>query len=98
MYGITTITPKGQTTIPEELRTLLAIQPGDKALYQQADPSTKKYVVQVISSKNVVNDLFGSLNPDGKIKYVPLSVVREKAGFSLGRYYERKAKLATRKK
>ena len=76
MYGPTTITTKGQVTIPEEVRLFLNAQSGDKALFMPVDK--KRFVVDIISTKNVVNELFGSLNPTGKIKYVPLSVIRKK--------------------
>lgn len=87
MYGITNVTSKGQNTIPEELRLLLHIQPGDKIIYQEADLSQRKYTAEVVSTKNVVDRLYGSLYRPG-IKYVPIEVARKKAGYLLGKKYD----------
>jgi bifunctional DNA-binding transcriptional regulator/antitoxin component of YhaV-PrlF toxin-antitoxin module len=88
MYGITTVTTKGQHTTPEEVRLLLDIQPGDKIIYEKVEPKKKRASFRVIKTKNVIEELAGSLNPDGKIKYVPYSKVREQAGILLGKKYE----------
>ena len=90
MYGITSMTSKGQVTIPEAARKLLGALPGDKFLFDDVDPKTKKGTFKVISSKNVVGELFGALNPDGKIPYVPLHIARQKAGCLLGKKYNLK--------
>ncbi|MBI3558994.1 AbrB/MazE/SpoVT family DNA-binding domain-containing protein [Candidatus Gottesmanbacteria bacterium] len=87
MYGTTAVTSKGQNTIPEELRLLLHIQTGDRILYRQADLIKKQYVAEVVSTKNIVEELFGSLNPRGKIKYVPIEIARKEAGKLLGEKY-----------
>lgn len=84
--NISTVTTKGQATIPEEIRLLLQIQPGDKIFYQQADPVRKQYTAQVVSSKNAVDRLYGSLHRPG-MKYVPIEVARKKAGALLGKKY-----------
>lgn len=86
MYGITSVTSKGQNTIPEELRLLLHIQPGDKIIYQEADKVKKQYTASVVSTKSVVDRLYGSLYRPG-IKYVPIEVARKKAGYLLGKKY-----------
>ncbi len=90
MYGITTITTKGQVTLPESARRALGAQVGDKVIFEQVDLKTKTGTYKVISSKNVVDELFGALNPDGKIPYIPYNVAREKAGFLLRKKYKLK--------
>lgn len=87
MYGITSMTSKGQVTIPESMRKALGAEPGDRFIFDQADPKAKRGAFKIVSSKNVVDELFGALNPDGKIKYVPLHIVRQKAGYLLGEKY-----------
>lgn len=47
----------------------------------------KKVTVEIIKTKNIIEALAGSLNPDGKIKYVPIEIAREKAGYLLGLKY-----------
>lgn len=83
MYGPTTITSKGQVTIPEEVRLLLNTQPGDKFLFTP-NASKKQFVVDVISAKNVVEELAGSLYRPG-MKYVPINIARKKVGLFLAK-------------
>lgn len=85
MYGITTITTKGQVTIPEPMRKALGVEPGDKFVFDQVDPKSKRGSFKVVPS-GVVDRTFGSLNSK-KIPYVPLSIVRQKAGELLGKKY-----------
>lgn len=83
MYGMSTVTSKGQATFPQDLRLLLGIVPGDK-LYFEADLETKTIKVKK-ASKNIVAELSGSLrSPFG---YVPISVARQKAGEALAKKY-----------
>lgn len=82
MYGPTTITTKGQVTIPEEVRLLLNAQPGDKALFSPI-PQKKRIVIDIIPTKNVVDRLYGSLK--SKVPYAPQKVVREKVGLALAK-------------
>lgn len=78
MYGPTTITTKGQVTIPEEMRLLLNTQPGDKFLFSPT-LNKKQFIVDVVSTKNVVEELAGSLyRPE--MKYVPINIARKKVG------------------
>ena len=57
----------------------LNIQPGDKILYKNPDPVKKEATIKVVSTKNVVDRLAGSLHRPG-IKYVPMNVARRKIG------------------
>lgn len=92
MYGVTTMTSKGQVTIPSSMRKALGAQPGDKLLFDHVDPKTKKGTFKVVSSKNVVEELFGSLKGDSDVPYVPLHTARQKAGELLGKKLEEKLK------
>ena len=83
----TTVTSKGQSTIPGELRLLLNIFPGDKISYQMTNIQKKQFMGEVISTQNVVEELGGSLNPSGKIKYIPYHLARKIAGKALTRKY-----------
>lgn len=78
MYGPTTITSKGQVTIPEELRLLLNTKPGDKFLFRPTK-TEKQFVVDIVSSENIVEELAGSLHRPG-MKYVPINIARKKIG------------------
>lgn len=83
MFGTSTVTTKGQATFPQDLRLILGIKPGDK-LYFEADLQTKTIKVKK-ASKSIVDELAGSLkSPFG---YVPISIVRQKAGEALGKKY-----------
>lgn len=85
--NISKVTTKYQATIPEEIRLSLGIQVGDRIMYKDSNPKKKEAVIKVIASENIVEELEGSLNSSGRIKYVSLSVAREKAGKRLGKKY-----------
>lgn len=91
MDGITTVTTKGQVTIPEAVRTALGIRVGDKVAFEQVEPKTKKVTFKVVPT-NVVDELYGSLKSKTKIPYVPFKIVRQKAGYLLGKKYQIKGK------
>jgi len=84
MYGTSTLTVKGQVTIPQEMRLLLGIQRGDK-VYFEADHSQKAVSLKKAQSRSVVNQLAGSLK--SPVGYVPISVVRQKTGVALAQKY-----------
>lgn len=67
MSNLTTITTKGQVTIPEEVRSLLRVEVGDRAFFDEVIPEKKQVTLRVIS-KNVVEDLCGSLKTKVKFK------------------------------
>lgn len=92
MYGITTITTKGQVTIPESARKALDAQVGDKVIFDVVDPKKKTGTYRVISSKNVVDELYGALKPYNKMGYIPLHIARKKAGILLAKKYGLKTK------
>lgn len=92
MYGITTITTKGQVTIPEAVRSALGTRAGDKVIFEQIESKTKRGTYRIISSNNVVDELFGALKPYNKIGYISYKIARQKAGELLGQKYRVKRK------
>lgn len=62
-----TLTSKGQTTIPKEIRDELGMKPGDRMTFTLMPDST---VVMRVKSKSI-NDLAGSLFKKGR-KAVPV--------------------------
>lgn len=54
-----TITSKGQTTLPRRVRECLSLQPGDRVRYIIDDDSVRVVAVRPVS------DLFGMLQFDG---------------------------------
>ncbi len=87
MYGITSMTSKGQVTIPQPMRKALGAEPGDKFIFDEVDSKAKKGSFKVVSSKNIVDELYGALKPYNKLGYVPLHIARQKAGYLLGKKY-----------
>ncbi|MFA5770306.1 MAG: AbrB/MazE/SpoVT family DNA-binding domain-containing protein [Patescibacteria group bacterium] len=83
--NISTVTTKGQATIPEEIRRLLNINVGDKIIFLDPIKDKKQAMIQVLSQSNTVDNLFGSLKTN--IPYTDIKTVREKAGFELGKKY-----------
>lgn len=87
MAILTKITSKGQVKIPEEIRLQLAIMTGDRAYFETIDFEKKQVAIKFFPSLGVVEQLAGSLNPNGKIQYVPIGVARKKAGLLLDKKY-----------
>lgn len=84
MDGLTTVTTKGQVTIPEFVRKALGVKVGDKIHFGKIYNREKQVLIRVVS-KDAVNKLFGSLNSNKK--YVDLKVVREKSAKILADKY-----------
>lgn len=74
MSNLTTITSKGQVTIPGNVRLLLRVKPGDQASFEEIVPEKKQVKIRIIPGE-VVERLYGSLKT--KVKFQ-------------GREYERK--------
>lgn len=86
MVGTSTVTSKGQVTVPESVRLYLGITSGDR-LYFEVEPKEK--VVKIRRApKSVVEELAGSLHSE--VPYTDLTIVREKVGQEIGEYYESK--------
>lgn len=67
MTGDTTLTSKGQTTIPKEIRDSLRIKPGDRMTFTLMPDGT---VVMRVKNKRVM-ELAGTLRKKGR-KPVPI--------------------------
>ena len=67
MSGDTTLTSKGQTTIPKEIRDSLRIKPGDRMTFTLMPDGT---VVMRVKNRRIV-ELAGSLRKKGR-KPVPI--------------------------
>ena len=84
MFGISTLTSKGQATIPQDIRLLMGLVPGD-TIHFEADPQKKEVKVRKAISTSVVDELFGSL--PSKFGYVDINTARKIAGQKLGEKY-----------
>lgn len=71
---MTTITTKGQVTIPELVRQALDASIGDKVAFIRVERDRKEATIRIISS-SVVEQLAGSLR--SKVPYTPQSKVRK---------------------
>lgn len=85
MNGLSTITSKGQITIPHDIRSLMNIQKGDYVLFKKTQPALKQIVIRVVPTKNVVEKLYGSLKT--KIKETDHVIARQKSGEFLVKKY-----------
>lgn len=85
MNGLTTITTKGQVTIPFEVRQMLNIEIGDKVSFTTIEPNAKEIMIKIIPS-SVVDQIAGSLS--SKVKNYDFKKVRKIAGRLLGEKYK----------
>jgi AbrB family looped-hinge helix DNA binding protein len=77
MDTITTITTKGQVTIPHSVRQALGTKIGDKVSFTRVLPEAKEAVIKIIPA-HVVEELSGSLS--SKVKENDHKKVRVEAG------------------
>ena len=87
MNGLTTITTKGQVTIPEAVRRVLQVKIGDKVSFTKVFPSHKEAVIKIIPV-NIVEQLQGSLK--SKVKVKNTKIARISAGKLLVKKYKLK--------
>lgn len=59
-----TLTSKGQSTIPSPIREFLNLKPGQRVIYEKRGDE-----VVLINQTKLVNELYGSLKPVVKVKY-----------------------------
>lgn len=59
-----TLTTKGQATIPAPIRQFLGLKPGQKVIYEKRGEE-----VVLINQTKLINELYGSLKPKVKVKY-----------------------------
>lgn len=86
MNMLTTVTTKGQVTIPEAVRRALGVSVGDKVVFSDVVPEKKHVTMKIVSSDDI-EDLFGSLKTS--VGYVPHKKAREIAARYLGKRYKR---------
>lgn len=85
MSVITTITTKGQVTIPETVRRMLQVKIGDKVSFTQVKPVYKEAVIKIIPA-DIVDELSGSLS--ALVKKADYKIARKRAGKILLRKYK----------
>lgn len=88
MVGTSTVTSKGQVTIPESIREYMDIKVGS-LVYFEVDPKAKKVSVSK-SVNSTVDEIAGSLHSD--VGYVDLDIVREKVAKDIAAYYAKKSR------
>lgn len=71
---MTTITTKGQVTIPESVRRALDASVGDKVAFVRVERESKEATIRIIST-SVVDQLAGSLKTS--VPYMPQGKVRK---------------------
>lgn len=59
-----TLTTKGQATIPAPIRDFLGLKPGQRVTYEKRGEE-----VILINQIKLINELYGSLKPKVKVKY-----------------------------
>ncbi len=74
MQTLTTITTKGQVTIPEAVRRALEASVGDKVAFVRVEKESKEATIRIIST-SVVDQLAGSLK--NSVPYMPQAKVRK---------------------
>lgn len=87
MNGVTTITTKGQVTIPESVRRLLQANIGDKVSFTRILPAYKEAVIKIIPA-DIIDELSGSLQSE--TKGTDYKRVRKEAGKLLIKKYKTK--------
>lgn len=81
---MTTITTKGQVTIPEAVRRALGAAVGDKVAFTDVIHNKKEVTMKIISSQSV-EELYGSLKTS--VAYVPHEKARKITARYLGKRY-----------
>lgn len=84
MIPATTITTKGQVTIPEAVRLQLGITPGDMVRFTRVVPSTKEASFRIVRRMSI-DELAGSLKTS--VGYIPNAKARTIAAKALGKRY-----------
>jgi len=85
MFGTSTLTSKGQATIPEPLRSYLGLMAGDK-IYFDIDTKSKAIRLKKASPTSIVDELAGSLKTN--MPYEDINIVRQKAGKIYGKKFD----------
>lgn len=83
MFNIysSTVTSKGQATIPAPIRKILGIKTGEKIIFESNGQG-----VTIKTHIQMVNELAGSLKPKVKVKYTDKMANRAVEKFVAGEY------------
>lgn len=84
VHLMTTITTKGQVTIPEAVRRALGASVGDKVAFTDVANDTKQVTMKIISSRSI-DELYGSLKTS--VAYVPQDKARKIVAKYLAKRY-----------
>lgn len=84
MQLMTTITTKGQVTIPEAVRRALGASIGDKVSFTDVSADTKEVTMKIVSFRSL-EELYGSLKTS--VGYVPHDKARTIAAKYLAKRY-----------
>ena len=84
MTGISTVTTKGQVTVPEPLRALLDIRAGDR-LYFEPDYKEKTIKIKKLPSESIVDSLYGSLH--SKTPSADMATIRQVVAQDIAQKY-----------
>lgn len=76
MIYTSTVTQKGQATIPAPIRAKLGIKPGQKVIFEE-----QKQQIIIKNQHKLVDELYGSLKPRIKVKYSD-----KKANAAIGKF------------
>lgn len=79
-----TLTTKGQATIPAPLRKKLGIKPGEKLIFSESEQG-----ITVKTHSQLVKELAGSLKPRVKVRYTD-KLANEAIGKFLAEEYRKK--------
>lgn len=81
---LTTITTKGQVTIPEVIRSALGASVGDKVAFTDVTKNKRQVTIKIIPSRSI-EELYGSLA--SSVPYIPHEKARRIAARALGKRY-----------
>lgn len=81
---LTTITTKGQVTIPEAVRLALRAAVGDKVAFTDVMQNKRQVTLKIIPSRSI-EALYGSLATP--VPYIPHEKARKIAARALGKRY-----------
>ena len=79
----TTLTSKGQMTLPKSMRDGLGVQSGDKLML-----FLENGVVTVRSTREVIESLAGSLKPKVKVDFNDKKAIREGMAAAITEHYK----------
>lgn len=82
-----TVTSKGQMTLPHEIRKALDIKQGDLITIKVQSLTNKRLTLEAAGVTKTIGKLFGALG-DENTEYIPLEKVRKITGKKVGGRYQ----------